>query len=73
MADDPFVVVVHFSVKRASSTIITLDCGVKNRVSHLGGSEMMTSYRAVRDCLGQRKKLMRSWYQIQKVTGLLTA
>ena len=47
--------------------------GQKQSEIHLGGSEMTTSYRAVKDCLSQRKKLMRSWYQIQKVTGLLTA
>ena len=31
--------------------------------SYLGGSEMTTVYRAVKDCLGQRGQLMKSWYQ----------
>ena len=37
--------------------------GQKQSQSHLGGSEMTTAYRAVRDCVGQRRQLMRSWYQ----------
>ena len=41
----------------------------KQGQSHLGGSEMTTAYRVVKDCLGQRGQLMRSWYKVPKATG----